>query len=76
MDRRNGGARRLREKGGNPMKYIPMAKRSKRAQKEHFDKQRGSWNGVAPVTRVMPNKRAYERNRAKQADRSLQTAED
>ena len=39
------------------------------------DKQRGSWNGVVPVTRVIPNKRAYDRNRAKQADRSIRTSE-
>ena len=44
------------------MKYIPLEKQSKRAQKEHHDKQRGSWNGVVPVTRVIPNKRAYDRS--------------
>ena len=42
------------------MKLIPLEKQSKRAQKAHHDKQRGSWNGVVPVTRVIPNKRAYD----------------
>ena len=56
------------------MKHIPLEKQSKRAQKEHHDKQRGSWNGVVPVTRVIPNKRAYDRSRAKQAYRNLQAA--
>ena len=32
------------------MKHIPLEKQSKRAQKEHHDKQRGSWNGVVPVS--------------------------
>ena len=57
------------------MKYVPLEKQSKRAQKEHHDKQRGSWNDVVPVTRVIPNKRAYDRKRARQADRDLQAAE-
>lgn len=57
------------------MKHIPLEKQSKRAQKEHHDKQRGSWNGVVPVTQVIPNKRAYDRSKAKQADRSIRAAE-
>jgi len=57
------------------MKFIPLKKQSKRAQKEYHDKQRGSWNGVVPVTRVIPNKKAYDRKRAKQADRSIRAAE-
>lgn len=32
-------------------------------------------DGVIPVTRAIPNKRAYDRNRAKQADRNLRAAE-
>lgn len=57
------------------MKFIPLKKQSKRAQKEYHDKQRGSWNGVVPVTRVIPNKKAYDRKRTKQADRSIRAAE-
>ena len=44
---------------------VPLAKRSKRAQKEFYDKQRGSWNGLNPVTRTVPNGKGYDRNRAK-----------
>ena len=67
--------RRSEKRGASQMKYIPLEKQSKRAQKEHHDKQRGSWNGVVPVTRVIPNKRAYDRSGTKQADRNLRAAE-
>ena len=50
-------------------RVVPLKKQSKKAQKEYNDKQRGSWNGLCPVTRTVPNKKAYDRNRAKQADR-------
>ena len=56
------------------MKYVPLEKQSKKAQKEHHDRQRGSWNGVVPVTRLIPDKKKYERSRAKQADRILRNA--
>jgi len=44
---------------------VPLAKQSKRAQREHHKKQRGSWYGLSPVTRTVPNKKAYDRNAAK-----------
>lgn len=44
---------------------VPLAKQSKRAQKEHHKKQRGSWYGLNPITRTVPNKKAYDRNDAK-----------
>lgn len=46
---------------------IPLKKRSKKAQKEYNDKQRGSWNGLSPVTRTVPNGKAYDRNKVKQS---------
>jgi len=49
-------------------RVVPLKKQSKKAQKEYNDKQRGSWNGLCPVTRTVPNKKAYDRNRAKLAD--------
>lgn len=58
------------------MKYIPLEKQSKRVRKAHHDKQRSSWNGVVPVTRLIPNKRAYDRSRSKRADRSIRAAEE
>lgn len=40
---------------------IPLQKQSKRAQKAHHNAQRGSWNGVCPVTRSVPSGRVYNR---------------
>lgn len=51
------------------MKYIPMEKRSKREQRAFHAAQRGSWNGINPVSRVAPNLKRYNRNRIKQAER-------
>lgn len=48
---------------------IPLHKQSKKAQKEHHAKQRGSWNGISPVTRTVPSGKAYDRNRIKREDR-------
>ena len=50
-------------------KMIPLAKQSKARQREYHAAQRGSWNGVNPVSRVVPSGRAYDRNRIKQEDR-------
>ncbi len=47
------------------MKMIPLEKQSKAAQREYHSRQRGSWNGVAPVTRTVPDKTKYDRNRVK-----------
>lgn len=44
---------------------IPLQKQSKKAQREYHSRQRGSWSGVKPVTRVMPNGKAYDRKRSK-----------
>jgi len=52
-------------------KLTPLKKQSKRAQKEYHAKQRGSWNGLNPVTRIVPNKKVYDRNRAKQEDHKI-----
>ena len=57
------------------MKYVPLEKLSKRARKEYHEKQRGSWHGVIPVTKIFPNKKAYDRKRAKQTDRNIRAAE-
>lgn len=50
---------------------VPLKKQSKKAQRAHYAKQRGSWYGLSPVTRVVPNRKAYDRKRQKQADRGL-----
>lgn len=44
-------------------KMIPLEKRSKKEQKAWYARQRGDWNGVNPVTRVVPNKKHYDRKK-------------
>ena len=51
------------------MKMIPLAKQSKKKQKQYHAQQRGSWNGVSPVSRTEPDRKKYDRNREKQAAR-------
>lgn len=48
---------------------VPLNKRGKKAQKEYYAKQRGSWYGLDPVTRTVPSGKMYDRNRAKRATR-------
>ena len=47
---------------------VPLKKQSKRAQKEFHSTRRGSWYGISPVTRSVPNGRAYDRKRIKRED--------
>lgn len=47
----------------------PLKKQSKRAQKEFHSKRRGSWYGILPVTRTVPDGKVYDRNHMKQEDR-------
>lgn len=49
---------------------VPLKKQSKKNQREQYAKQRGSWFGISPVTRIVPNGKGYNRNSVKQADRS------
>lgn len=51
-------------------RIVPLSKQSKKSQREYHTKQRGSWNGISPVTRVVPNGRAYDRNRIKRETRT------
>jgi hypothetical protein len=48
------------------MKYIPLQKQSKRAQKAYHAARRGDWGAVSPVTRVPPNPKAYNRKKSGQ----------
>ena len=43
-------------------KVIPLEKMSKKKQKEYHAKQRGSWYGLSPVTRIVPSGKTYDRN--------------
>ena len=47
---------------------VPLHKQSKKAQKEYHAKQRGSWNGILPVTRTVPSRKVYDRNSVKRGD--------
>lgn len=46
-------------------KMIPLQKRNKREQKAYHAMQRGSWYGLSPVTRIVPNRKRYDRKRTK-----------
>ena len=41
---------------------VPLRKQSKRARKEYHNKRRGSWYGLNPVTRTIPNGKGYSRS--------------
>ena len=47
------------------LKMIPLNKQSKKAQRRYHAAKRGDWNGVTPVTRVIPSKKGYDRKRAR-----------
>lgn len=54
------------------MKIVPLEKQSKAAQREFHSRQRRSWNGIIPVTRAVPDKTKYDRDRYKRACRKKQ----
>lgn len=39
------------------MRYVPLEKQSKKAKRAHYATKRTDWNGVVPVTKVIPNKK-------------------
>lgn len=49
------------------MNFVPYAKMSKKERKKIDSAKRGSWNGVNPVTRIVENKKLYNRQAAKRA---------
>ncbi len=51
------------------MKTVPIRKMSKKAQKEYHSRQRGTWEGVSPISRTVPSGKVYNRKRWKIADR-------
>lgn len=50
-------------------RMVPLNKQSKKQQRAYHARQRGCWYGLDPVTRVVPNKKAYRRHAIKQTDR-------
>lgn len=53
--------------------YVPLDKCSKRKKKEYYTKQRKDWGIVNPVTRSIPNLKAYNR---KKSERWLEPGSD
>ena len=49
-------------------RYVPLSKKSKKEQKKFHAMQRCTWNGLNPVTRIVPNGKAYNRKKQKQQD--------
>ena len=49
--------------------FVPLNKQSKKAQKAHHARQRGSWYGLSPVIRTCPSGKVYDRNKAKRDSR-------
>ncbi|MBR3361324.1 MAG: hypothetical protein IKG39_08305 [Lachnospiraceae bacterium] len=49
-------------------KYVPLSKKSKKELKKFHAMQRNTWGGLNPVTRTVPNGKAYNRKKLKQTD--------
>ncbi|SFC70570.1 hypothetical protein [Butyrivibrio sp. YAB3001] len=47
-------------------KYVSLDKRSKKQQKEYHSRQRRTWGDINPVTRSVPNGKAYNRKKEKE----------
>ena len=45
-------------------KFVPLEKMSKKAQKAHHAKARGSWGGVCPVSRKGKSPHEYKMKKA------------
>ena len=46
-------------------KYVPLDKRSKKAQREYYSEQRHTWGVLNPVTRSVPSGKTYNRKKEK-----------
>ena len=47
-------------------KFVSLGKRSKKQQKEYHSRQRRTWGDINPVTRSVPNGKAYNRKKEKE----------
>ena len=50
-------------------RFIPPEKRSKKEQKKLNAARRRTWGAMSPVTRTVPNGKAYDRKKLKNDDR-------
>lgn len=41
-------------------KYVPIEKQSRKARKQYYSSRRADWNGIVPVTGVIPDKRRQQ----------------
>ena len=58
--------------GGIQMtRLVPIRKQSKKAKKKYYAQQRGSWNGVNPVSRKVSNGKTSSRTKSRHEARSL-----
>ena len=44
-------------------KFIPINKKSKKAQKEYYANKRNTWGELNPMTRTMPNGKGHNRKK-------------
>lgn len=51
--------------------FVTLDKRSKKARKAYYAKQRQTWGELNPVTRTMPNGKAYNRKKNKEKDKRM-----
>ena len=51
------------------VKVTLIAKQSKSKQREYYASKRGSWNGISPMTRIVPSRRVYDRKHMKRETR-------
>ena len=47
------------------VKYVPLNKRSKKAQREYHSGRRQTWGTTDPVTKSVPSKKTYNRKKEK-----------
>jgi len=52
-------------------KYVSVDKRTKKAQKEYYSSMRGTWNGINPETRTMPNGKGYDRTKSREEGKRI-----
>lgn len=45
--------------------FIPNEKQSKKMRRAQAQARRGGWGEISPVTRVVPNKKQYNRKNAR-----------
>ena len=50
-------------------RFVPLDKKSKKEQKKFHARQRKTWEGISPVTRTVPNGKAYNRKKLKADER-------